>query len=105
MVDNAGRYGRPSPATRAVVAAVEEEAMTEALDLQWANKIRQEGGGRATDEQIAAHQPPWCGYPMAASGIMGCWSLWYGHVTGPETCHNCEEWRMSREATGCPARE
>jgi hypothetical protein len=59
------------------------------VDLQWAARLRE--GNRISKKAIAAHQPSWCGYPMAASGAMGCWSLWAGLVTGQDYCCNCEE--------------
>jgi hypothetical protein len=35
-------------------------------------------------------QPPWCGYPDAVSGIMGCWSLMNFWVTGEDYCKGCD---------------
>ena len=34
-------------------------------------------------------QPPWCGYPNAVCGVMGCWSLMDFMVTGRNFCKNC----------------
>jgi hypothetical protein len=38
-------------------------------------------------------QPPWCEYPEATRGMMGCWSLIYNMVTGEDYCRHCEESR------------
>ena len=75
-----------------------------AVDLQWSERLT--GKGIPVSEYVrrwmlqegprlvAAHQPAWCNYPEAASGPMGCWSLWYGYVTGPEYCCNCDERKL-----------
>jgi hypothetical protein len=42
-------------------------------------------------------QPDWCKYPDATEGIMGCWSLMSGYVTGPEYCKGCDMF----SPTGC----
>jgi len=35
-------------------------------------------------------QPPWCTYPDATRGAMGCWSLVGFRVTGEGFCNECE---------------
>ena len=35
-------------------------------------------------------QPDWCSYPNALDGMMGCWSLVGGEVTGEAYCEGCE---------------
>ena len=35
-------------------------------------------------------QPPWCAYPEALSGVMGCWSLLRSMVKDEEFCRNCD---------------
>jgi len=35
-------------------------------------------------------QPIWCKYPKAVRGMMGCWSLMCGYVTGRNYCKNCD---------------
>ncbi len=35
-------------------------------------------------------QPPWCAYPDAVYGIMGCWSLTSFMVKDKKFCRNCE---------------
>jgi hypothetical protein len=35
-------------------------------------------------------QPPWCNYPDATFGVMGCWSLLGFMVTGKDYCRDCE---------------
>jgi len=35
-------------------------------------------------------QPPWCNYPEATRGIMGCWALVGFEVTGENFCKNCD---------------
>jgi hypothetical protein len=35
-------------------------------------------------------QPPWCTYPQAVYGLMGCWSLVGFMVTGKEYCLKCD---------------
>ena len=34
--------------------------------------------------------PEWCRYPDAVGGIMGCWSLIGGLVTGEDYCRSCD---------------
>ncbi len=38
-------------------------------------------------------QPPWCNYPGAINGFMGCWSLVGHKVTGEADCQDCEEYK------------
>lgn len=35
-------------------------------------------------------QPDWCQHPNAVQGMLGCWSLWHGMVTGRDYCRTCE---------------
>jgi hypothetical protein len=36
-------------------------------------------------------QPPWCNYPEALGGTMGCWSLMIpGKIWNRSCCKNCE---------------
>lgn len=35
-------------------------------------------------------QPDWCDYPNALDGMMGCWSLLYGRVSGEQYCNDCD---------------
>jgi len=47
-------------------------------------------------------QPPWCGYPDAIHGKMGCWGLvWFDNgkckVIGEEFCKNCDLYKASKE--------
>jgi hypothetical protein len=35
-------------------------------------------------------QPPWCNYPEAVMGVMGCWSLTSFMVKGREYCVTCD---------------
>lgn len=35
-------------------------------------------------------QPPWCMYPDAVAGVMGCWSLMLGHVRSRADCKTCD---------------
>ena len=42
-------------------------------------------------------QPEWCSYPDASVPMWGCWSLWFGMVTGEEFCKDCECYRKKGE--------
>lgn len=42
-------------------------------------------------------QPPWCQYPNAVAGEMGCWSLMYRDVTGEEFCKSCDQYKAKVE--------
>lgn len=35
-------------------------------------------------------QPAWCNYPQAVFGVMGCWSLMSGMISGKEACTDCD---------------
>ncbi len=39
---------------------------------------------------MAYPQPPWCNYPDATYGIMGCWSLTSFMVKDKKYCKNCD---------------
>lgn len=58
------------------------------------NKIVNEGinGKKITWGELPQYypQPPWCEYPDATEGIMGCWSLTSFWVKNEEYCHHCE---------------
>ena len=34
-------------------------------------------------------QPPWCHYPEATAGVMGCWSLVFGYIHRRLDCKGC----------------
>ena len=42
-------------------------------------------------------QPDWCIYPNALEAMMGCWSLFYGHVHSEKTCKKCECYKKPEE--------
>lgn len=42
-------------------------------------------------------QPPWCKYPEAVRGVMGCWSLMDFLVTGEDYCKKCDCYKPHRE--------
>lgn len=48
--------------------------------------------GLTYGEFIAKYrQPPWCSYPDALEGAMGCWSLIRpGWVREPDFCKDCD---------------
>ena len=49
------------------------------------------GSGMTWDECAAKHpQPPWCQYPNAVQGEMGCWSLMDFRVIGVESYADCD---------------
>lgn len=43
--------------------------------------------------KLAEHykQPPWCGYPNALEGQMGCWSLIKRDLHRPISCDYCRD--------------
>ena len=47
---------------------------------------------KITYEELAKRhpQPPWCNYPNATNGIMGCWSLTDFRIKKREDCKGCE---------------
>ena len=48
--------------------------------------------GKITWEELAKlhPQPPWCQYPNAIEGFMGCWSLMKFMVKNEEYCKKCD---------------
>jgi len=42
-------------------------------------------------------QPDWCEYTDALEAMMGCWSLFYGHVHSEKTCKKCECYKKPEE--------
>ena len=42
-------------------------------------------------------QPPWCNYPDAVYGIMGCWSLTGFLVKDKKYCKNCDCLRKGKK--------
>ena len=70
--------------------------------------VRELADGKTTwgDVQEQFNQPPWCGYPDALDGPMGCWSLCnyreqripnWPRIRGFGDCQNCDE-----VIAGCP---
>lgn len=41
--------------------------------------------------------PNWCSYPHPNNGLLGCWSLVYGLVTGKQYCSDCDHYKAVQE--------
>ena len=46
-------------------------------------------------------QPPWCTYPNALNGLMGCWSLTHRKGISKEYCSGCDAFIGAGEKFCC----